>query len=124
MLRENESKLVIKQESGISKFIVGALLGAAAGYLSGLMCADKSGQELRGDLRANSDEIIHTLKDKYDKLKVKTSDKLKEFKGFTDENFKMSAINIQDQINSIAKQLEELSSRSKLAKENEAAKNS
>jgi hypothetical protein len=36
----------------------------------------------------------------------------------------MSAINIQDQINSIAKQLEELSSRSKLAKENEAAKNS
>lgn len=124
MLKENESKLIIKQESSATKFLLGLILGAAAGYLSGLLAADKSGQELRDDLRANSNEILGTLKDKYANLKIKATDKFGEIKSYTDENFKKSAINIQDQINSIAKQLEELSRKSEAAKENETTQNS
>ena len=100
-----------QQDSGIFKFVTGLLLGAAAGAAAGALLTDKPGSELRKDIRANSTEILETLKEKFAALKEKADEKMQELKDFTDENFKISAINIQDQINAIAKQLEELSSK-------------
>ena len=41
----------------IGKFALGALIGAAAGLVAGILTAPKSGKETRADLKAKADEL-------------------------------------------------------------------
>ena len=100
------------RDSGWMKFLGGLLLGAAVGYFAGLMLTDRSGAELRKDWLENSNQILANMKDKLEDFKEKASNKIQEIKNFADEKFSLSAIKIQDQINSIARQLDELGKKS------------
>jgi gas vesicle protein len=100
------------KDSGLIKFLGGLLLGAAAGYLAGLMLTDRSGSDLRKDWLENSNHILANMKDKLEDFKDKASIKIQEIKNFADEKFSLSAIKIQDQISSIGRQLDELGKKS------------
>ena len=96
------------RSNGLGKFIAGLGLGAAAGIAAGLLMADRPGSELRRDIEANSSEFLEGLKERIDELKDHASDTIREFKGFADEKLKASAKNIQTQVDSLGKQLQEL----------------
>ncbi len=99
------------KDSGLVKFAVGLGLGAVAGIAAGLLLADRPGSELRRDIEANSAEFLGGLRDKLDELKDQASDTIREFKGFTDEKLKSTAKNIQTQVDSLGKQLQELTNK-------------
>ncbi len=99
------------KDSALGKFIFGLGLGAIAGVVAGLLLADRPGSELRRDIEMNSSEFLSGLKDKLDELKDQASDTIREFKGFTDEKLKSTAKNIQTQVDSLGKQLQELTNK-------------
>ena len=96
------------RNSGLGKFVAGLGLGVAAGVVTGLLIADRPGSELRRDIEANSSEFLEGLKERIEELKDHASDTIREFKGFADEKLKASAKNIQTQVDSLGKQLQEL----------------
>ncbi|MCE2929757.1 MAG: YtxH domain-containing protein [Candidatus Caenarcaniphilales bacterium] len=97
--------------NNFGKFLLGIGMGAAAGYVIGILTAEKSGRELRKDIQFGSQEFVETLKDKFEDLREHTTIAVKEFKGFADEKLKASAKNIEEQVNSLGKQLEELTKK-------------
>lgn len=100
-----------EKNNGVGKFLFGLGLGAAAGFVTGLLLADRPGSELRKEIEVNSSEFIESIKDKLEDLKEQASDTIREFKGFTDEKLKASAKNIQTQVDSLGKQLQELTKK-------------
>ncbi len=48
------------------KIIVGTVIGAVAGVITGLLMAPKSGQEIRTDLKAKADELKRARSKKKD----------------------------------------------------------
>lgn len=96
------------RSNGLGKFIAGLGLGVAAGIVTGLLMADRPGSELRRDIEVNSSEFLEGLKERLEELKGQASETIREFKGFTDEKLKASAKNIQTQVDSLGKQLQEL----------------
>lgn len=99
------------KDNGFGKFVCGLGLGAIVGIAAGLLLADRPGSELRRDIEANSSEFLLGLKDKLDELKDQASDTMREFKGFADEKLKVTAKNIQTQVDSLGKQLQELTNK-------------
>jgi len=97
-----------RSDDGIFKFMTGLCLGLIGGVAAGVILSSKEGKELRKDLELNSEELLHNLKDKLEMLKEKASVGLKDFRGFSDDKFKDSAINLQDKIQDLGRQLEEL----------------
>ncbi len=95
-------------DDGFMKFILGLFFGVMAGYLTGLLNAERPGSELKKDLEVNSSDFLANVKDKFEDFKDQTNIALKEFKGFTDEKLKASAKNIEEKVNSLGEQLEEL----------------
>lgn len=97
-----------RSDDGIFKFISGLFLGLLGGFAAGVLLADKPGRELRRDIELNSEEMMHNLKDRFADLKDEASIKFKDFSNFTDEKFKRSALNIQDKVAELGKQLDDL----------------
>lgn len=97
-----------RSDDGFFKFFSGLLMGGLGGFLAGIMLAQKSGREFRRDIAGNSEEVLAVLKEKFEGLKDKASDQIKDFRGFSDEAFKQSAINIQDKVLELGKQLDQL----------------
>jgi gas vesicle protein len=100
------------RDDGIFKFISGLFLGILGGFLTGILMAEKPGRELRKDFEIGSGEVLENVKGRLESLRETASAKFKDFKGFTDERLKASALSIQDQVISLGKQLEELTHRS------------
>lgn len=100
-----------KNKCSIGSILLGLGLGAALGYTAGLLTAQKSGKELRRDIKVGSQEFMDNLKDKFEDLREHTNMALREVKGFADEKLKASAKNIEEHVNSLGKQLEELTKR-------------
>ncbi len=92
-------------------FLMGIVFGVMAGYIAGILSAEKPGSEVRKKLEMNSSEFLSGLNDRIDEIRDQASDKIRDFKGFADEKLKRSAENIQDQVNSLGKQLEELTAK-------------
>ena len=101
-----------QREQG-SSIIVGLVLGLVGGFVAGILMADRPGSELRRDIETNSAEWTHNLKEKIEELKEQASDKLSDFRGFTDEKFRASAQNIQSKVAEFGKQLEDLTVKQK-----------
>lgn len=97
-----------RSDDGFFKFVTGMFLGVIAGIAAGALMAEKPGNELRRDLEANSEELMHNLRERFDTLKDRANEQFKDFKGFTDDRFRESAMSIQDKVNDLGKQLEEL----------------
>jgi len=95
-------------DDGLMKFLLGLFFGVVAGYMSGLLNADKTGSELKRDIELNSSDFLATVKDKFEDFRDQTNVALKEFKGFTDEKLRASAESIEEKVNSLGEQLEEL----------------
>lgn len=95
-------------DDGLLKFLFGLFFGILAGYLTGLLNADKTGSELQRDLELNSSDFLATVKDRFEDLKDQTNVALKEFKGFTDAKLRASAESIEEKVNSLGEQLEDL----------------
>lgn len=95
-----------RDDSGL--FFSGLVFGALGGFIAGVLMAEKPGRELRKDLELNSSEFVYNIKDKLQDIKEEASVKMKDFAGFTDEKFKRSAMNIQEKVAELGKQLEEL----------------
>ena len=100
-----------KREDGFLKFLFGLFFGIMAGYAAAALTTEKTGSQLRRDLKINSSDIMVNLKDKFDDFKDQSSVVLREFKGFTDEKLKASAKNIEEQVHSLGEQLEELTKK-------------
>lgn len=102
-----------KKDDSFLKFLFGLFFGVMAGYAASALTADKTGRQLRRDLRLNSSDIMTNLKDRFDDFKDQASVTFRDFKGFTDEKLKASAQNIEKQVQSLGEQLEELTSKQK-----------
>jgi len=102
-----------KKDDGFFKFAVGLFFGLMAGYAAAAFTTEKTGSQLRRDLKINSSDIMTTLKDRYEDFKDQTTVAFREFKGFTDEKLKASAKNIEEQVHSLGEQLEELTKKQK-----------
>lgn len=102
-----------KKEDGFLKFLFGLFFGVMAGYAAAALTTEKTGSQLRRDLKINSSDIMTNLKDKYEDFKDQTTEAFREFKGFTDEKLKASAKNIEEQVQSLGEQLEELTKKQK-----------
>jgi gas vesicle protein len=70
------------------KFALGALVGAAAGLIAGILTAPKSGKETRGDIKAKAAELkteaakrAEEAKLKADHVKTEVIEKVEEYKG-------------------------------------------
>ena len=100
-----------KKESGFLKFLFGLFFGVIAGYAAAALTTEKTGSQLRRDLKINSSDIMTNLKDKFEDFKDHTSVAFRDFKGFTDEKLKASAKNIEKQVQSLGEQLEELTKK-------------
>lgn len=96
------------RDDGIFKFISGLFLGILGGFITGILMAEKPGRELRKDLELSSGEVLENLKDRIEGIRETAAHRFRDFKGFTDEKLRASAINIQEQVSSLAKQLEDL----------------
>jgi gas vesicle protein len=55
------------------KFALGALFGAAAGLVAGILTAPKSGKETREDIKAKATEVKATAKAKAAQAKTKAT---------------------------------------------------
>lgn len=100
-----------ERDDGIFKFLVGIFLGGFAGFVIGVLTAERPGRELRRDIEVNSHDFLDKLRDNLDDLKDKATDRIRDFQGFADERLKASAKNIQDQVASLGRQLEELTKK-------------
>ena len=56
------------------KFAIGALIGAAAGVVAGLLTAPKSGKETRADIKRKADELKGDATDTAQKAKTKATE--------------------------------------------------
>ena len=56
-----------------SKFALGALVGAAAGVVAGMLTAPKSGKETRTDLKRKADELKSDTSAATEKAKARTA---------------------------------------------------
>ena len=66
------------------KFALGALLGAAAGVVAGVLTAPKSGKETRADLKNKADELKTQASEKADKAKQQADKLVKDARATTD----------------------------------------
>lgn len=57
-----------------NKFALGALIGAAAGIIAGVLTAPKSGKETRADIRDKADELKGEAAKRVDEVKTKSTD--------------------------------------------------
>lgn len=62
------------------KFALGALIGAAAGVVAGILTAPKSGKETRADIKAKAGEIKGEAKKKATEVKSKANTVAKDVK--------------------------------------------
>lgn len=72
-----------KKSSGAGKFALGALIGAAAGAIAGILTAPKAGKETRADIGRKAGELKDAASDKLADAKDFASDKLDDAKEFT-----------------------------------------
>jgi gas vesicle protein len=100
-----------KKQGGFLNFLFGLIFGILAGYITAALTTEKTGSQLRRDIKLNSSDIITNLKDKFEDFKDQTTVAFREFKGFTDEKLKASAQNIEKQVQSLGEQLEELTKK-------------
>lgn len=70
------------------KFAIGALIGAAAGVVAGVLTAPKSGKETRADLKHKAVELKEKAGDKADEAKTKA--------GKTAEDVRVAAEDLKD----------------------------
>jgi gas vesicle protein len=63
------------------KFAIGALLGAAAGFVAGILTAPKSGKETREDIKDTAVKAKNTAVEKANVAKKKAGDKAEVFVG-------------------------------------------
>lgn len=73
-----------KQTSTKGKFALGALIGAAAGAVGGLLFAPKSGEETREDIKNKAKEAEAEVKEKATTAKRKAESAAKEAKATGD----------------------------------------
>lgn len=66
-----------------SSFIVGAALGAAAGYATGILTAPKSGKETREDIKQFASDIYEDRSELIETLRARTLEKAEDFKEMT-----------------------------------------
>ncbi len=99
------------KDDGLFKFLAGLVIGAGTGFLVGILTADKPGRELRREITANSADFIGTLREKIEHVKDQAADAIKDFKGFADDKLKASAKNIQEQVSSLGRQLDEITNK-------------
>ncbi len=100
-----------RSDDGSFKFFIGLVLGLIGGAVAAAMFATKPGSELRRDIENGSEELVHNLKERLEDVKEKANEHFKDFKGFTDDRFRTSALNIQDKVTDLGKQLDELTKK-------------
>ena len=99
--------------NGFLKFLFGMFFGVLAGYLVGILTADRTGAQLRRDIEMGSSDFFANMRDKLEDLKDQATVKIKDLKDFADEKLRRSAENIQEQVHSLGNQLDELTKRQK-----------
>ena len=78
------------------KFALGALVGAAAGLVAGVLTAPKSGKETRADLKAKADDMKAEATDKADRVKTEADKKVAEVKAQADKLAKDAKATVND----------------------------
>lgn len=68
-----------------SKFALGAVIGAAAGVVAGMLTAPKSGKDTRTDLKRKADELKTDANATAEKVKAKTAKTAEEVKARADK---------------------------------------
>lgn len=104
--------------NGFLKFLFGLFFGVLAGYVAGILTADRTGEQLRRDIETGSSDFIANMKDRLEDIKDQAATKIKDFKGFADEKLRKSAESIQEQVHSLGSQLEELTKKQTAAAAN------
>ena len=66
------------------KFVLGALVGAAAGVVAGMLTAPKSGKETRADIKSKAAKRVEDVKDISSKAVHDFKDRAAEFKDRND----------------------------------------
>ena len=67
------------------KFALGAIIGATAGVVAGILTAPKSGKETRADIKAKAGEIKDQAGDKYAHVKKKDEKAVQQGKKTVDD---------------------------------------
>lgn len=78
------------------KFALGALLGAAAGLVAGVLTAPKSGKETRADIKAKAEDMKTEATVKADKVKAEADKKVAEVRGHADRLAKDAKATVND----------------------------
>lgn len=99
------------KDNGLLKLLAGLAIGTCAGYAIGLLNAEKPGVELRRDLENNSRDFFSSLRDRVEDLRDQASTTIHDFREMADEKLKASARDIQEQVNSLGKQLDDLTKK-------------
>ncbi len=99
------------KDDSLFKFLAGLVIGAGVGFLVGILTADKPGRELRRDISNNTVDFVGGLKERIETIKDQAAEAIRDFKGFADDKLKTSAKNIQDQVTSLGRQLDELTKK-------------
>ncbi|MDD9899074.1 MAG: YtxH domain-containing protein [Candidatus Melainabacteria bacterium] len=100
------------------KFFFGLLFGLAAGFVAGILSADRPGREVRRDIEVNSSDFFETLRDRVEDIRDQAADTIRDFKGFTDDKLRASAESIQTQVESLGEQLDELTRKQAASSKN------
>lgn len=70
------------------RFILGTIIGAAAGVVAGVLTAPKSGKETRADIKNKAMELKDEAADHADKAKTKLDETVDSVKNKFDRNDK------------------------------------
>lgn len=100
-----------ERNSCVGNTVVGLLFGLACGYAIGILTAEKSGKELRRDIGSYSSDLVQKINQRFSSFKEVVLEKVAEFKNFSDEQLKNTAKNIEDLVDSLDKQLDELTKK-------------
>ncbi|MGE5679804.1 MAG: YtxH domain-containing protein [Bacillota bacterium] len=65
---------MFRKQNRTKMIITGALIGSATGSIITFLLTPKTGKELRGDIKTNLDNSIHTIKDTTEKIYSKVKD--------------------------------------------------
>lgn len=68
-----------------SKFVLGTVVAAAAGFVAAILTAPKSGKETRADIKANATKAKATVTEEAHKVKDVAEKKAKEVKAKAEE---------------------------------------
>ncbi|MBY0356792.1 MAG: YtxH domain-containing protein [Candidatus Obscuribacterales bacterium] len=94
--------------SNSNRFFEGLFLGGILGFIGGILCAPKSGAELRKELVDNSDELYKQANSSLSDIKDRTEQALQDFQSKGDSMIKQASSQFQETRDQLSSKIQEM----------------